>query len=126
MNNRARRARAPAPVDLLAPVRAKFSRLEKLMKCTFTSVWDDGSEITTPATYDPKTGEVSAESSRSSPKGSLEREFITLQDEEEIEVCNACHTFVMKTVVGDLADLSFGESTECSDPNCESNSINYV
>jgi hypothetical protein len=34
---------------------------------SFTSVWDDGSEITTPGTYDPETGEVTGEVSKSPP-----------------------------------------------------------
>jgi hypothetical protein len=90
------------------------------MKCTFTSIWDDGSIVTTPCEYDPKDGEVSPEVSKGPvPSGCLEREFITLPDEEEIEVCPVCHGYVLKTVVGDRADRSFGEMNECSDPDCE-------
>jgi len=89
--------------------------------CSFTSVWDSGSEITTPATYDPKTGEVTPEcSSNADPDGCLEREYITLEDGEEIDVCPDCHGFTMGAVVGDRADLSYGEIGECRNPDCES------
>ena len=94
----------------------------KEIKCEFTSVWDDGSIVTTPCIYYPKDGEVTPEVSKSRiPEGSLEREFITLPDGEELEVCSCCHGFVLKNTVGDRADLSYGEIEECSDPDCESN-----
>ena len=89
------------------------------MKCTFTSIWDDGSVVTTPGTYDPETGEVDAEVSKGPiPTGCLEREFITLPDGDEKDVCMQCHSYVLKTVMGDLADGSYGEYEECSDPDC--------
>jgi hypothetical protein len=91
----------------------------KLKQCSFTSVWDSGSEITTPATYDPKTGEIFPEYSNADPDGCLEREFITL-DDEEIEVCPDCHGFTMRVVIGDRADLSYGDIDECRNPDCES------
>jgi len=84
-------------------------------------MWDDGSVVVTPATYDPETGEVTAESADVDPEGCLEREFITLKDEEEIEVCPDCHSYTMKTVVGDRADLSYGEMQVCRDSDCDSN-----
>lgn len=88
------------------------------MKCEFTSVWDDGSIVTTPCEYDPDTGEVSPEVSKGEPPtGCLIREYITL-DEEEIEVCTDCHEYTLKTVVGDRADLSYGEYGECRNPTC--------
>lgn len=92
----------------------------KKIKCDFTSVWDDGSEIVTSCVYNPKTGEVDAEVTNKNPDGGLSREYITLPDGEEKEVCKFCHCFVLKTVVDDKADLSFGESEECSDADCES------
>jgi hypothetical protein len=92
----------------------------KEIQVLFTSVWDSGTEITTPGTYDPRTGEVTAESSTAKPKGCLAREYITLPDDDELEVCMTCHEYVVKGVVTDLANLSYGETTECSDPDCES------
>ena len=39
----------------------------KQIKCTFTSVWDDGLIITTPCLYDPNDGEVSPETCNADP-----------------------------------------------------------
>ena len=90
-----------------------------LIKCSFTSVWDDGSVVTTPCTYNPETGQTNPEVSNGTiPTGMVEREYITLDDGEEVEVCHDCHDYVMKTVMGDRADLSYGEYNECSDPEC--------
>jgi hypothetical protein len=90
-----------------------------LIKCTFTSIWDDDSIVTTPCTLIPETGEVNPEVSTGPiPSGCLKREFISFINGDEHEVCPTCHSYILKTVVGDRADLSFGESQECSDPNC--------
>ena len=97
---------------------AQQPKKTKLITCEFTSIWDDGSEITTPCTYDPKTGEVFPKSSKSAPEGCMVREYITLPD-EELEVCTNCHGYVLKSVIGDRADLSYGEYTECPNPDCE-------
>ena len=89
------------------------------IKCTFTSVWDTGSSVTTNCVYDPKTGEVTPEASKGPiPSGCLEREFITFDDGDELDVCETCHSYILKKVVGDRADESYGELEECSDQNC--------
>jgi hypothetical protein len=104
----------------------------ELITCVFTSIWSEGSEITTPCTYDPKTREVFPELSDSAdPDGYLEREYITLSNEDELNVCTNCHRYVLIPVVGDLADChgnvlipvvgdladcSYGE---CPNPDCE-------
>ena len=94
------------------------------MKCLFTSMWDDGSVIVTPATYDKKTGEVDAVTVDHDTDGCLEREFITIHaetdNEEEIEVCTACHTHVMKAVMNPGMGHDLNEEEECSDPDCDS------
>jgi hypothetical protein len=101
----------------------------KLIKCEFTSVWSGGEIVTTPCTYNPKTGEVSSDTSNVNVSGSLVREYITLNEgpkdeyEEEKDVCTTCHDYVMKTVIGDRSDESFGEYDVCSDPDCESNGV---
>ena len=87
------------------------------IKCTFTSVWDDGSEITTPCTYNPETGEVNPESSNADPDGCLEREYIILPDEEELEVCTSCHEYVLKTVMNPGIGHDLNEEQEC--PQCK-------
>jgi len=96
--------------------------MNQYLNCSFTSVWDNGSEITTRAKYDTSDGEVIAKSSKADPDGNLEREFITLPDEEEIEVCTSCHSYVMKVVMNpDSVGKGLHEDTVCSDPDCESN-----
>jgi hypothetical protein len=89
------------------------------IKCSFTSVWTDGL-VTTPCVFNSETGQVDPEVGTGPlPKGSLEREFITLPDGDEREVCPTCHEYILKTVMGDRADRSYGEIKVCSNPNCE-------
>jgi len=87
--------------------------------CSFTSEWDDGSIVTTPCVYNEQTGEVEPEVSEGPvPTGMVDREYITLKDGKQIEVCPECHEYVLKTIVEYNADLSFGDHQECSNPNC--------
>jgi hypothetical protein len=90
------------------------------IKCTLTSEWSDGSVITTPCIYDTKTGEVTPEVSKGRiPTGSLEREFISLDDGEEKDVCPVCHGFVLKTAMNPgQAKHDLVEEQVCSDPDC--------
>lgn len=91
-----------------------------LIKCEFTSIWSDGSIVTTPCIYNPETGEVIPEVSNGPiPTGSLEREYITLPDGEEKDVCPVCHGFVMKSEMNPgRAKHDLIEEEVCSDPNC--------
>jgi hypothetical protein len=90
--------------------------------CTFTSVWDNGAEITTDAVYDPSTGKAEAEDSDSDPGSScLVREYITLEgmyveskEGTEIEVCTTCHEYVL-----DPLTVRNGIK-QCRNSNCES------
>jgi len=92
-----------------------------MIKCTYTSVWDNGTVIVTKAEYDPETGEVTAETSDSDPgDAALEREYILLHNGDEIDVCTTCHEYTTRKVVGDRADQSYGEYDECRNPECES------
>jgi hypothetical protein len=84
------------------------------MNVSFTSVWSDGTIITTPATYDPATGEVTAKTVDVDPDACLVREYITLQDDEEIDVCMVCHSYVMKTVMEEGVGKSLKEVKICS------------
>jgi len=87
--------------------------------CSFTSEWDDGSVVTTDCVYNEVTGEVEPEVSNDTPPvGMVEEEHITLRSGKQITICPECHGYVMKTIVDDNADLSFGVHQECSDPNC--------
>lgn len=95
-----------------------------MIKCEFTSVWDDGSVVTTPCEYDPETGRTDPEVSKAEPpQGVPVREYITLPDGDELDVCPDCHEYVLKTVVGDRADLSYGEYKECPNPDCPDTDI---
>jgi len=89
------------------------------IKCTFTSEWDDGSIVTTPCVYDDVTGQTDPEVSNGPvPTGMVLREYITLPDGDELEVCHDCHEYVLRPVVGERADLSYGEYQECLNPDC--------
>lgn len=72
-----------------------------LLKCKFTSVWDNEAEIVTYAEYDPETGEVFAQESECSPGDpELVTEFITvvINGQSYIkEVCKECHEFVLES-----------------------------
>lgn len=95
------------------------------IKCTFTSVWGDGSVIETPCIYNVKTGEIETESVDADPDGGLVREYITVYTdelglgEEEIEVCPICHSFIMETVIKEGVGKQLDEVKVCSDSNCE-------
>ena len=95
------------PLAILETEPSAFDGLEPgLVPCTFTSVWDNGTEITTKATYDPRTGWVEAETSDDNPgSNALVREFIST-GKIELDVCTTCHEYV---VVG-----------KCQNPDCES------
>ena len=89
-----------------------------ILKGKFTSVWDGGTEITTPAELNTETGEVSTES----VDAVLDREFFT-SDEfhnagEEFEVCPECHEYILKTVMKEEVGKTY-EALVCSDPNCD-------
>jgi hypothetical protein len=57
------------------------------IRVSFTSEWDTGFIVTTPAMYNPKTGRVfDIEPTCANVDGALVREYITLPDGEEIEV----------------------------------------
>ena len=92
----------------------------KNIKCIFTSVWSDGSEITTNCELDPRTGEVFPESVDIDPDGTLECEYITLESGEEIPVCMDCHSFILQTVmIPDEHTHDLHEVKECKNPDCD-------
>ena len=77
------------------------------IKCTFTSEWDDGSIVTTPCVYDDVTGQTDPEVSNGPvPTGMVLREYITLPDGDELEVCHDCHEYVRQ------------EDSDCPNPDC--------
>jgi hypothetical protein len=95
-------------------------RKDKEINCTFTSLWTGGAQIVTPCIYFPKTGEVSPVSVDANPVGQLKREYITLPDGDEKEVCMTCHGFVMKAAMNPGIGHDLNEEQVCSDLECES------
>lgn len=94
--------------------------MPKIIKCEFTSVWDDGAEVTTPCKYNPATGEVVPEISKGdAPIGMLEEEYITLPNGKRIDVCTDCHSYVMKTEMVEDVGKQLVEDTHCSNPDCD-------
>jgi hypothetical protein len=88
--------------------------------CTFTSVWDNGAELTSTAIYDPTTGKVEAEDSESDPGNAcLVREHINLEDGTEIEVCTTCHEYTK----WQKNETMLGDPLNCKNPNCESRTL---
>ena len=99
----------------------KTKKKETTVNCTFTSEWDSGSNVTTPCIYNPKTGEVSPDIYKGNVPGTLERQFITLPDEEDIEVCPVCQEYVIRTVMNPgQAKHDLIEEEACSNPDCPS------
>jgi len=113
----------PPEVSAFRENLSAFDGLEPgLVPCKFTSVWDNGAELTTDATYNPGTGHVEAKSVDGDPGSDvLVREYITAGD-IELDVCHDCHEYVVETVMGNRADLSYGEIIQCKNPDCESRS----
>jgi len=92
-----------------------------MKKGTFTSVWDGGFEVTTPAELNEETGEITAESVDPGDVDVLDREYFTDENENEYTVCPECHCFIMKTVMVDGIGSCYDEKEVCSDPDCENN-----
>lgn len=89
------------------------------VKCEFTSVWSDGSIVTTPAIYYPEERRVEAEASDSAdPDGYLEREFIEFEDGDTLEVCIDCHEYTLKPVMVPGVGHCLDESLECPNHDC--------
>ena len=88
--------------------------------CHFTSVWDDGQEITTACLYVPETREISdiQTAKGDPPEGCLEREYITLPDGDELKVCPVCSDYTMRPIIDGEKDLY--ENEECPNPDCPS------
>ena len=93
------------------------------MKAKFISIWDGNIEIVTNCEYDPETGCIYfTEVSDDGAEGlqCLDREYIELQDGEEIEVCHACHEYTVKpAMVPNDYDKTLVEVTLCRNHECE-------
>ena len=91
------------------------------MKGTFTSIWDDGIEIITPAVLNTETGEITSEAAEVDNVDVLVREFFTDEDDNEYEICPECHEFILKSVMKDGIGSNYDEVSVCSNPDCENN-----
>jgi hypothetical protein len=97
----------------------------------FTSVWDDGTEITTTATLDTETGHIDAEQTDENIEelNCLDSEKFVDSEGNEYEVCPDCHEHILKEKDITDTDEEGNELPEiagviiCSDPYCESNWI---
>ena len=88
------------------------------MKGTFISYWSEG-KVATPCTLDIQSGELSPDTVDAGDMGILESEKFVADNGDEFDVCPDCHSYIMKTVIDDRADLSYGEYQVCSDPDCK-------
>ena len=92
------------------------------LKGIFTSVWDGGVEIDTPAEL-LESGEVITESVEVDDLDLeiLDEEFFTDLNGKKYPVCPTCHTFITKTVRNAGNQLVTG----CTDFHCEDYYENY-
>ena len=92
----------------------------EIKKGTFTSVWDGGTTIITPATLDVEVGRVTTESvDVDIDLDVLDREFFTDEEGNEYEICLDCHEYIIKDVEFEH-EGELGERV-CSYPYCDSN-----
>ena len=92
-----------------------------ILKGTFTSVWDGGTLIVTPATLDDEIGRTETEEVDAADVEVLDREYFTDEEGNEYEVCPDCHEYIMRDVMFEH-EGELGERV-CSYPYCESNFI---
>ena len=90
------------------------------MKGTFISNWSEGKVITA-CTLNKRSGELSPDTVDVQDLGTLESEKFIADNGDEFDVCPDCHEYILKTVVGDRADQSYGEYQVCSNPDCNFN-----
>jgi hypothetical protein len=90
-----------------------------IKKGTFTSVWDNDTEITSPAVLNTETGEIGAVAVEANDVDILDKEYFTDEDGEEYEVCPECHDFILKTVMKEGIGKTLYEALVCSDPECK-------
>lgn len=97
-------------------------------KGTFISYWSDGSTVSCGAELDTETGEIidlQHMDAGVEDRGHLVKEVFENEDGDEIEVCNCCHSHVLKGVMVDGVGHCMDEDFICSDPDCPSNENDY-
>jgi len=90
-----------------------------IIKGTFTSIWDDDNDITTPAELNTKTGEVTAESVEAHDVEILNKEYFTNEKGEEFEVCPECHEYILHTCMEPGIGHNLDEVKRCKNPDCD-------
>ena len=68
-----------------------------ILKGTFTSIWDNHVEISTPAELDTVTGEVSTEAVEAGDVDVLEEEYFTDDKGNQYPICPECHEYIVVT-----------------------------
>lgn len=97
-----------------------------MKKGTFTSVWDDGVEISSPAELDEETGEVIVlETADVNGLEILEEETFTDTEGKVYNICPTCHAFILRTEMYDGIGKSLYEREGCTDPDCDNYIENY-
>jgi hypothetical protein len=109
-------------VTPLAIIEVEEETPEEILKGSFVSVWDDGSVISTEATLNPATGEVTTTPIEGDiDHGSLEREYFESEGGLKYEVCPTCHEYLLKRSVNpDQVGKGLSEVKTCFNPDCES------
>ena len=88
---------------------------------TFTSIWDNGT-ITTPATLDTETGEISTNAvDAPDDLGTLMEEWFEDEEGEQYDVCPECHEYIIHTCMEPDKYISHQlyEVKRCKNPNCD-------
>jgi hypothetical protein len=93
---------------------------------TFTSVWDDGIEISSPAELDEETGEVIVlETADVNGLDMLMEETFTDTEGKQYPICPSCHCFIVKTEMVERIGKQLVGRTGCTDPNCDNTIEQY-
>ena len=89
-----------------------------MKKGKFTSIWDEGT-VTTPATLDEATGEITTDSVDVKGMEHLIEEYFEDEEGEEYDVCPECHEYILKVVMKEGVGKSLYEAQVCSNPDCD-------
>lgn len=93
-----------------------------IIKGTFTTIWDGGTEITTSAELDTVSGEISTISVDVVDFDVLEDEYFTsIHGEEYHNICDECHEFLTRVEMVEGVGKHLHEVKKCMNPDCNSN-----
>ena len=92
---------------------------------TFTSYWENGSELQSSAELDSETGKITVHNAFSGEeRGNLDSEKFEDEEGNEYDICPCCHEYILKTVM--VQDKLFksvvNEEPQCANKECEYNS----